>query len=102
MDEGKWEGDLAIAYVSMLPSSPFYDVDAAQLAFAELQAREPEGDKHHSVVLMQQALESFVIMERHVADLESRATMLREDLEKREQALKRLRELTLGQPTTSP
>ena len=51
---------------------------------------------------MQQALESFVLMERHVADLENRATMLREDLEKREQALKRLRELTLGQPTTSP
>jgi tetratricopeptide (TPR) repeat protein len=96
----KWEGELAIAYVSMLPSSPFYDVDAAQLAYADLQAREPEGAKHHSIVLMQQALESFVLMERHVADLESRATMLREDLEKREQALKRLRELTLGQPTT--
>ena len=101
-DVAQWEGDVAIAYVSMLPSSPFYDVDAAQAAFLELQAREPEGQKHHTVVLMQQALESFVIMERHVSDLESRATMLRDDLEKREQALKRLRELTLGQPAESP
>lgn len=94
----QWEGDLAIAYVSMLPSSPFYDVDAALRAYTDLQSREPEGHKHHSIVLMQQALESFVLMERHIWDLESRAGMLQEDLDKREQALKRLRELTLGQP----
>jgi hypothetical protein len=94
----QWESELAIAYVSMLPNSPFYDVDAARYAYTELQAREPEGQKHPSIVLMQQALESFVIMDRHVQDLESRAGMLQEDLDKREQALKRLRELTLGQP----
>ncbi len=94
----QWEAELAIAYVSMLPNSPFYDVDAARFAYTELQAREPEGQKHPSVVLMQQALESFVLMDRHVQDLESRAGMLQEDLDKREQALKRLRELTLGQP----
>jgi hypothetical protein len=93
-----WEGELAIAYVSILPSSPFFDVDAALVAYTDLQAREPAGQKHHSIVLMQQALESFVLMERHVQDLERRSTMLEEDLEKREQALKRLRELTLGQP----
>ena len=94
----QWEGDIAIAYVSMLPSSPFYDVDAAMLAYTELQARDPGGIKHPSIVLMQQALESFVLMERHVRDLEGRTSMLQEDLAKREQALKRLRELTLGQP----
>jgi tetratricopeptide (TPR) repeat protein len=93
-----WEGELAIAYVSILPSSPFFDVDAALVAYTDLQAREPDGQKHHSIVLMQQALESFVLMERHVQDLERRSTILEEDLEKREQALKRLRELTLGQP----
>jgi len=94
----QWEGDLAIAYVSMLPSSPFYDVDAALLAYTDLQSREPAGQKHHSIVIMQQALESFVLMERHIWDLESRTGMLQDDLDKREQALKRLRELTLGQP----
>jgi len=94
----QWEAEVAIAYASMLPSSPFYDVSAARAAYTNLQAREPEGTKHHAVVLMQQALESFVLMDRHIEDLENRAGMLEGDLEKREQALKRLRELTLGQP----
>ncbi|MDP5052260.1 MAG: hypothetical protein NWP69_00605 [Congregibacter sp.] len=98
MPLAQWEGDLAIAYVSMLPSSPFYDVGAALLAYTDLQSQEPEGHKHHSIVLMQQALESFVLMQRHIWDLESRSDMLQEDLDKREQALKRLRELTLGKP----
>jgi uncharacterized small protein (DUF1192 family) len=82
----------------MLPSSPFYDVEAARDSYVALQHDEPPGKKHHSIVLMQQALETFVLMERHVEELENRASMLEGDLEKREQALKRLRELTLGQP----
>lgn len=94
----QWEAEIAIAYASMLPSSPFYDVPAARTAYLDLHGREPDGDKHHSIVLMQQALESFVLMDRHIEDLENRTGMLEEDLEKREQALKRLRELTLGQP----
>lgn len=98
----QWESELAIAYVSMLPRSPFFDVDAARIAYTDLQQREPDGEKHPSIVLMQQALESFVLMERHVRDLESRSSMLQEDLDKREQALKRLRELTLGQPGGAP
>lgn len=106
----QWQARLAIAYVSMLPDSPFYDVPAARDAYRDLKTEEPKilrsassgEQKHHSIVLMQQALESFVLMERHVEDLENREAMLREDLEKREQALKRLRELTLGQPANSP
>ncbi|MEM1143138.1 MAG: hypothetical protein AAGI88_11200 [Pseudomonadota bacterium] len=94
----QWEADLAIAYVSMLPRSPFYEVEEARRSYTELQQREPDGEKHYGIVLMQQALESFVLMDRHVSDLESRTSMLEDDLEKREQALKRLRELTLGQP----
>lgn len=94
----QWEADLAIAYVSMLPRSPFYDVEAARDSYTALQSREPRGDKYYGVVLMQQALESFVLLDRHVNDLENRTSMLEDDLEKREQALKRLRELTLGQP----
>ncbi|MEE4109193.1 MAG: hypothetical protein V2I24_07595 [Halieaceae bacterium] len=94
----QWEADIAIAYASMLPSSPFFDVAAASRAYTDLQAREPEGFKHHAIVLMQQALESFVLMDRHIEDLENRASMLEDDLSKREDALRRLRELTLGQP----
>ena len=98
----QWEGDIAIAYISTLPSSPFYDVGAARSAYRALRAREPEGQKHHGIVLMQQALESFVLMDRHIRDLESRAERLQEYLDKREQALRRLRELTLGQPEGGP
>jgi len=94
----QWEADIAIAYASILPSSPFFDVAAATRSYTDLQAREPEGPKHHSIVLMQQALESFVLMDRHIEDLENRARMLEDDLGKREEALRRLRELTLGQP----
>ena len=94
----QWEAEVGIAYASMLPASPFYDVPAARGSYLDLQGREPEGPKHHAIVLMQQALESFVLMDRHIEDLENRTGMLEEDLEKREQALKRLRELTLGQP----
>ncbi|MFK7829450.1 MAG: hypothetical protein AB8B57_06695 [Congregibacter sp.] len=98
----QWESQLAIAYISMLPRSPFYDVEAARVAYTDLQAREPSGSKHHTIVLMQQALESFVLMERHFQDLERRSVMLQDDLDKRELAIKRLRELTLGQPEGSP
>lgn len=94
----QWESRLAVAYVSMLPDSPFYDVAAVREAYVQLERSEPAGQKHHSIVLMQQALETFVLLDRHVDDLENRAAMLQEDLDKREQALKRLRELTLGQP----
>jgi hypothetical protein len=98
----QWEADIAVAYTSMLPSSPFYDVEAATAAYLALQSQAPEGDRHHAIVLMQQALESFVLMDRHIADLERRNTILEDDLEKREQALRRLRELTLGQPEGGP
>ncbi|GAB5415588.1 MAG: hypothetical protein Cons2KO_31910 [Congregibacter sp.] len=94
----QWESEIAISDTSMLPSSPFYDVEAALAAYTDLQSRDPEGQKHPSIVLMQQALESFVLMQRHFRDLENRSSMLQEDLDKREQAIKRLRELTLGQP----
>jgi len=94
----QWEAQIAIAYASMLPSSPFYDIEAATRSYTALQGNAPSGARHHAVVLMQQALESFVLMDRHIAELETRTGMLEEDLEKREQALRRLRELTLGQP----
>ncbi|KGE05028.1 hypothetical protein [Pseudohaliea rubra] len=96
-----WEADVAIAYVSMLPNSPFYDLEAATVASAELQARQPTAQApHDTAVLLTRALEALVELARHLDDLEGSNAILRQDLEKREQALRRLRELTLGQPAT--
>ncbi|HKL63183.1 MAG TPA: hypothetical protein VJ883_07435 [Woeseiaceae bacterium] len=98
-----WEADVAIAYASILPNSPFYDLEAATRASAELQARQPtEQAPHDTSVLLARALEALVELARHLDDVEGSNAMLRQDLEKREQALRRLRELTLGQPATPP
>ncbi len=98
-----WEADVAIAYASILPNSPFYDLEAATVASAELQATRPvEPAPHDTAVLLARALEALVELARHLDDLEGSNAMLRQDLEKREQALRRLRELTLGEPATPP
>jgi hypothetical protein len=98
-----WESRLAIAYISILPRSPFYDPEAAGALFRQLeQDRSAEIEPHTQILLMRESLESFVAMQRHIDDLHSSNSMLEEDLEKREQALKRLRELTLGQPVAEP
>lgn len=94
----RWEAELAIAYVSMLPRSPFYDADAALISFTQLQQDYREDMQlHDSIALLYEALDGFLQQAKHLDDLENSNAILREDLEKREQALKRLRELTLGQ-----
>ncbi len=96
--EASWEADIAIAYVSMLPSSPFFDANAARKSFRKLEKQLSEDMQlHPNARLMRESLEAFVVMDRHIADLENNNATLKEDLEKREAALKRLRELTLGQ-----
>jgi len=94
----EWESSIAIAYISMLSSSPFYDAEAARKSYRKLK-HEYAADMqvHDKTLIMAQSLESFVVMDRHIADLENNNTTLKEDLEKREEAIKRLRELTLGQ-----
>ncbi len=93
-----WEARIAIAYVSMLPRSPFFDPEAARKSYKELnKLLEPGMQVHQQSLLMRDSLETFVVMDRHIADLESNNDTLKEDLQKREEALRRLRELTLGQ-----
>ncbi len=93
-----WEADMAIAYDSMLPQSPIYDPDAARKSYRRLQEAQPEGAKfHEKILMMQDALATFVAMQRQVKDLQENNAALSADLEKREEALRRLRELTLGQ-----
>lgn len=99
----RWEAELAIAYVSMLPRSPFYDADAALISFTQLQQDYREDMQlHDSIALLYEALDGFLQQAKHLDDLENSNAILREDLEKREQALKRLRELTLGQREARP
>ena len=94
----EWESGIAIAYVSMLSSSPFYDAEAARKSYRKLKYEYTEDMRvHEKTLIMAQSLESFVVMDRHIADLENNNAILKEDLEKREEAIKRLRELTLGQ-----
>ena len=93
-----WEASIAIAYVSMLPGSPFYDMKAVRMSYMQLSAWSIDDSSVNSqVILMRDALEAFVSLHRQVTDLERDNELLEENLAKRESALRRLRELTLGQ-----
>ena len=96
-----WEAGTAIAYISTLQHSPFYDASEARKSYRELQKQYRDvWDADERALLMQMSLESFRVMYRHMDDLQDANGTLKEDLEKREEALKRLRELTLGQKAT--
>ena len=93
----QWEADIAIAYLGMLPDSPFYDHDAAEETFRRLVAQlKADMHVHPTALLMRDSLGAFALLNRHIDDLESSNATLREDLQTREEAIKRLRELTLG------
>jgi len=96
--EAQWEAAIAIAFVSMLPESPQYDAEEARKAWRQL-TKDYSDDMqvHDQAIVMHDALASFSALDRKVSDLEAENATLREELEKREEALKRLRELTLGQ-----
>jgi len=97
-----WEATMAIAYDSMLPQSPFYDPEAARESFLQLIARPVDTARaHETVLLMRGSLATFVELELQLEKLRSENAILTEDLEKREEALRRLRELTLGR-TAAP
>lgn len=92
------EANIAIAYVSTLSKSPFYDPVAARRAHRRLYKQlKPDMDVHQIILFMRDSLETFGVMQRHILNLKASNATLKEDLMKREQALKRLRELTLGQ-----
>ena len=96
--EAQWEAAIGIAFVSMLPDSPLYDAEEARKSWRQLTKElTPEMQVHDQAIVMHDALASFSAMDRRVTDLENANANLQEELEKREEALKRLRELTLGQ-----
>ena len=101
--EADWEAAIAIAYISTLPKSPFYDPNEARKAYRKLKKNYSTDMRvHGQSLLMRDSLEAFIVMQRHVNDLQVTNATLKEDLRKREEALKRLRELALGQPATQP
>ncbi len=100
--EAQLEADIAIAYVSTLTKSPFYDPAGARKAHRRLYKQlKPGMEVHQKILLMRESLETFGVMQRHIVNLEANNATLREDLIKREEALKRLRELALGQSAVS-
>jgi hypothetical protein len=91
------EARIAIAYLGILPDSPIFDSRAARDSYRELRVGiQPEWELHEKILLMQDSLETFLELQRQVAELEQDNAELRGELEKRETAIKRLRDLTLG------
>lgn len=98
-----WEAGIAIAYASILPQSPFYDPQAARRSYNKLVNTQPEGvEVHEKVLFMRDALATMIALNRQIGSLQRDKTALEGDLRKREDALRRLRELTLGQKGSTP
>ena len=100
-----WEAEIAVAYDKMFPKSPYYNSKTASESYHRLKRQQPEGvEVHETILLMRDALENFVALHQKIDDeqnqkdvLVEKNEVLAESLEKREEALRRLRELTLGQ-----
>ncbi len=98
-----WEADIAIAFDSMLPGSPFHDPRAARKTYRRLQKRySNDWQVHEKVLLMRDSLAALLENHHRVEDMETEIDGLREELARREEALRRLRELTLGQKAAAP
>ncbi len=93
-----WEAGVAVAYISMLAESPFHDPEVARKSYRRLRKKYGEEMKVHEVTLMMRdSLETFMGMERRLEELQAENARLTEELKKRDEAIRRLRELTVGQ-----
>ncbi len=92
------EAGIAIAYVRMLPRSSFYDPVLARNSFKVLREQNAkELQVHEYTRLMRQSLLNLLQLQDKIDTLKAENATLKDDLKKREEALKRLRDLTLGQ-----
>ena len=97
-DEAKWEAGIAVTYMRSLEDSPLYDPNEARKSYRDLYTQNWQSmELHQQTLLMRQSLESFRLMNRRQTELEESNASLKEDLAKREEAIQRLRDLTLGQ-----
>lgn len=93
-----WEANIAVAYVKMIPQSPYYNWRTARDSYLRLMREPPTGVQlHEQIVLMRDMLPILINLHEKVNDLQSENAAVTESLEKREEALRRLRELMLGQ-----
>ena len=101
--EANWEAGIAIAFLKSLGDSPYHDAEEARKSYRDLVKEDWQSmELHEQTLLMRQSLENFRDMDRENVDLKKSNKSLQEDLEKREEAIQRLRELTLGQPAAAP
>jgi hypothetical protein len=101
--QADWEAGITIAYDSMLPQSPFYDPQAARKSYTRLKSQQVKGAPvHEKVLIMRDSLEIFMTMRAQIYRLNTDNAVLKEEVAKREEALKRLRELALGQKGVKP
>ena len=101
--QADWEAGIAIAYDSMLPQSSFYDPQAARKSYNRLKSQQVEGAPvHEKVLIMRDSLEIFMTMRAKIYRLNTDNAVLKEEVAKQEDALKRLRELALGQKGVTP
>ena len=97
-----WEAAIAIAFMRSLGDSPYHDAEEARKSYRELVKEDWQSMQlHEQTLLMRQSLENFRDMDREIASLKENNKTLRDDLQKREEAIQRLRELTLGQPAAA-
>ena len=96
------EANIAIAYLSMLKESPLYDRQAARDSYRQLKGRiDPEWKLHNEILLMRESLETFAELQQRLSQVNASNATLRSELAAREEAIKRLRDLTLGrEPST--
>jgi hypothetical protein len=96
-DVAGYEAGIAVAYLSILTDSPIYDSEAARESYGQLRASaDPDWQVHGQVLLMRDSLETFLEMEAQIERYRQRDAYLLRELRKREDAIKRLRDLTLG------
>lgn len=99
----QWESGIALAYIDSLASNPERNVPRSRKRFNELNKQEWRSmDLHAQSLLLRQALQNFLAEERRASTAQQEKRALQADLAKREQTIKRLRELTLGQKGASP
>lgn len=88
---------LAINYLIFIPSSPVHDLKEAKKVYRKLRKELTPGVVLNTrVQFIKESMEAFLLLEKQISALEEKNLQLTDDLKKREEALKRLRDLTLG------
>lgn len=101
-DDAKWEAEVATAFVYTLPHSALHDDDAARKSYRSLREEyHPEKYVHPQILLIREAMEMFLSQERQLRQLRASNAELEQELARREEALRRLRELALDPQATA-